>query len=482
VYRDHIVPLYHAPARNEAVRAAEDGRTGPLPTLTEAIDEVFPKQEATVSGLRTEMVILEPLFSRRNAMAAEAVKWCDDAGVERRPVNIVTALFSLGLVALPSGADLPDVSDQDGDRVAIDWQGLAKVLKAERDAAIRERDELQKQVVAIKEQSHDRWRSMNNALCELSKVRSERDAARARVAELEAASGEREAAMARVAHLTDANRALQDAADAACDLLDESKARVAELERQVGQADAEDADTGYALRLFVDGRRVLSHELGPTQAGAFLIAADHLAKYIREEYRPITDATNGSVAELEAASGGGEKKPMRMPSREWFARMVDVDEANISVGGLASRVAEVEAASGGGEQEPVAWGISNPGHPLFGNCEVWTVRTTEEIAKAFYSAAQGWQHFPLYRSPPQPRGWLTGEERDLIAWIVDGDAYTEKAQSIAKGLLDRSSPPEVVLPENPYHPSGLREGFEHALRIVRNELVNAGVGVKDATK
>jgi hypothetical protein len=59
--------------------------------------------------------------------------------------------------------------------------------------------------------------------------------------------------------------------------------------------------------------------------------------------------------------------------------------------------------------------------------------------------------------------------------------YALEAENIDE-LLARSSPPEVVLPENPYHPSGLREGFEHALRSVRNELVNAGVEVKDAPK
>jgi hypothetical protein len=67
----------------------------------------------------------------------------------------------------------------------------------------------------------------------------------------------------------------------------------------------------------------------------------------------------------------------------------------------------------------------------------------------------------------------------LIAGITDDDEYTEEGQDIAKALLARSSPPEVVLPENPYHPSGLREGFEHALRSVRSELVNAGVPVKE---
>ena len=47
----------------------------------------------------------------------------------------------------------------------------------------------------------------------------------------------------------------------------------------------------------------------------------------------------------------------------------------------------------------------------------------------------------------QPRGWLTEDEREIIAGIADDDEYTEEGQNIAKGLLARSSPPEVVLPK-----------------------------------
>ena len=53
-------------------------------------DEVAAKTDASPSD--------QPLFSRRKAMADAAVKWCDDAGADRSPLNIVTALCSLGLV------------------------------------------------------------------------------------------------------------------------------------------------------------------------------------------------------------------------------------------------------------------------------------------------------------------------------------------------------------------------------------------------
>ena len=151
------------------------------------------------------------------------------------------------------------------------------------------------------------------------------------------------------------------------------------------------------------------------------------------------------------------------------------DRTNERLSAAEARVAELEAASGGGEGEPVAWGISNPGHPHFGNCEVWTVRTTEEIAKAVYSDAQGWQHFPLYRAPPQPRAWLTGDERELIAGITDDDEYTEDGQNIAKALLARSTPPEVVLDAFPTDETG--ESFSR--RDVVAALAAAGVAVKE---
>jgi len=46
----------------------------------------------------------------------------------------------------------------------------------------------------------------------------------------------------------------------------------------------------------------------------------------------------------------------------------------------------------------------------------------------------------------QQGGWLTADEREIIAGIADDDEYTEEGQNIATALLARSSPPEVVKP------------------------------------
>lgn len=46
----------------------------------------------------------------------------------------------------------------------------------------------------------------------------------------------------------------------------------------------EDGDTKYALRLFIDGRRSPSNVLTKRQAQNFLIAAEHLASFLRSTY------------------------------------------------------------------------------------------------------------------------------------------------------------------------------------------------------
>jgi hypothetical protein len=122
----------------------------------------------------------------------------------------------------------------------------------------------------------------------------------------------------------------------------------------------------------------------------------------------------------------------------------------------------LEAASGGGE--PVTWGVTMPGHETYGKYPVWSVRHSEDLAKRHYNE-DGWIHFPLYRAPPQPRGWLSGEERKCIEaartlfggmseskdpakvllqyWVVKEER--DRIVSALRRLLARSSPPEVVL-------------------------------------
>ena len=74
----------------------------------------------------------------------------------------------------------------------------------------------------------------------------------------------------------------------------------------------------------------------------------------------------------------------------------------------------------------------------------------------------------------QPRGWLTEEERELIAGITDDDEYTEEGQDIANRILARSTPPEVVLPD------WVKMCVSHDRQNqLRKALAAAGVAVKE---
>jgi hypothetical protein len=227
--------------------------------------------------------------------------------------------------------------------------------------------------------------------------------------------------------------------------------------------------------------------------GVFVASVSEVHAMYGETVNWLTAERDAAIRERDAAVAESER---RLRLCETMKR--DGDSARFHAAVAQARVAELEAASGGnssanpngsqaasggGEGEPVAWGISNPGHPHFGNCEVWTVRTTEEIAKAVYSDAQGWQHFPLYRAPPQPRGWLTGDERRFVHWWAHEDrAPTDEEldafKIAAKALLARSTPPEVVLDAFPTDETG--ELFSR--RDVIKALAAAGVAVKEVGK
>jgi hypothetical protein len=164
------------------------------------------------------------------------------------------------------------------------------------------------------------------------------------------------------------------------------------------------------------------------------LTADRFAAAVME-----ADTLRARVAELEA----------------------DVNDCNIILGNRWRDAVSVvtgkaaPAASGGGE--PVAWGFVTTDGAIV---HVSTFEPEPGTATVI----------PLYRSPPQPRGWLTEDEREIIAGIADDDEYNEEGQNIAKALLARSSPPEVDLPISL---SPIDE------ELVRASLAAAGVAVKE---
>ena len=384
----------HDIARDAAVRAAEDGRTAPLPTLGECIDGMFPKSVSATSpvehenkgdGMRTERVTLEitrPAIANYPAPARqfmwqhllrdvvqgdrESVRVVEDkerqappttktattendyvppAPVSRPAETRQTKAERVGSgwwfpkydkpSALPPPPPAPPRVHRgsgvfDASGDEVPWEGVVATLTAERDAAIRERDELRKS-----------W------------LRSEESGTRL---------------------LAQRNAALDDA--------DELRKQVAELK-----------DKSHAR--WVSMNKFLS---------GFA------------ETRCERDALRARVAELEAASGGG-----------------DGEVANV------------------------------------------TFHAGDSAERARYV---GMTVKPLRK--PQPRGWLTQEERELIAGLTDDDDYTEEGQNIAKGLLARSTPPEVVLPDADCSwCSDYATVWRECLDAVRSSLAAAGVVVKE---
>lgn len=116
-----IHPWCMSPSRDEAVRAAEDGRSGPLPTLEECIERVTERRPVpprgggnVTGGLRTERVTLEVTHDLDAPLGDWIVQALDESLGYDETVCVVEE---------------------------VHFDDLAQ-LAMERDAAIREREEL----------------------------------------------------------------------------------------------------------------------------------------------------------------------------------------------------------------------------------------------------------------------------------------------------------------------------------------------------
>ena len=391
------------PSRDEAVRAAEDGRDRPLPTLEEAIAESFAAAaecSSTVSetgepqsGLRTERITLEVTVDPRRIFF---------------PGQWQNALRQSG--SLMPGESVRVVEETSSD---ADAELLRRAL----------------------------------AKSEIQRLKADAEVQRLRK-ELEAA--------AKLAPAANAAAESNHAAPAASGLEQQGVNSVS--------AGAQACESGQSSRL------------GAASGGGTLARIAEAFGCQPDDDDDLVEAARLLVRERDeavakAASGGGEKKPMKMPSREWFARMVDLDEANISVGGLASRVAELQAASGGGEA--VAW-----------MCE-WTDHVGLHHTKtdAEDEANGDVVPQPLYRSPPQPRGWLTGEERKWIEYMKGNCVLPYAGMACMEAILARSTPPEVVLPMC-IHERGhdFWRGWMSCEIAFGKALATAGVAVKEVPR
>ena len=121
-------PWCFDPSRDEAVRASEDGRSGPLPTLEEAIAAVTDRRPpepgggGNVTGLRTERVTLEVTHDS------------DDRHIKFRDWDEM-------LFGWKNGFRFPGESVRVVEECCLDRINMGEVIR-QRDAAIRERDKL----------------------------------------------------------------------------------------------------------------------------------------------------------------------------------------------------------------------------------------------------------------------------------------------------------------------------------------------------
>jgi hypothetical protein len=420
-------------ARDAAVRAAEDGRTRPLPTLGEAIVLAFGFDKASAQRACDEV----------NSWPDDVQKHCRfvlgnllEQGVERLQALVEAWRWGKGLLAARYPAMIPkSVSTSSAPEHENKGDGMA--TKSEMQAADY-RAEAQAAPFAV---AAERSVPVSKTGEGQSGLRTER------------------------VTLEITHKSPTSAAEFLPRRLwwDRSGESVRVVEEAPSDADAE------VLR-----RALVKSEIQRLKAES---EAERLRKELQAASGNRPETPEGST---QAASGGGEQLREQVAAIVHEAmRFYRVAETATWQGGnslaedrarqAATEIAALfQAASGGGEGEPVAWGVRMKS----GTFKGFLFPSREQANKCAELITDDVVAF--FEEPPQPRGWLTEEEREIIAGIADDDEYTEEGQNIAKALLARSSPPEVVL-------ESWREAAGEVVSLddVRAALAAAGVAVKE---
>jgi hypothetical protein len=420
-------------ARDAAVRAAEDNRTGPLPTLQEAIVLAFGFDKASAQRACDEV----------NSWPEDVRKDCRvvlgdslEQGVERIQALVEAWRWGKRLMAARYPAMIPK-SVSGSNTVEHENKGESmreKGTTRDEQAAAYRAEAIARPFAEAAERSP----TVSETGDGQSGMRTERV-----VLEIT-----REAW--RKASSTSSDNWSKAAKEAGIIFLPGESVRV--VEEAVGSVD----DRAYADRIGCDEERDFANRI-----------LDQRDAAIRER-----DKLKARVAELESCSW------VPKTERDAIQARVAELEARTSTAGEDSCVAP---AASGGLQQNVRDGKSGAQA-----CDSGQIGRLE-------AASGGGEHFAdANKMVEQPRGWLTAEERKLIGKLRknaaaihllhierDTNGFAEAVQQSVKtvdNLLARSSPPEVVLP-NVYDHIGLRPVYLWADVIAA--LAAAGVAVKE---
>jgi hypothetical protein len=491
----------HDIARDEAVRAAEDNRTGPLPTLEEAIAAPFACAACGGFGMDHRCkASCEECDGEGRAMIPKSVSGSNTVEHENKGESMrekgtkrdeQAAAYRAEAIARPfaEAAERSSTVSETGEgqsgmvvsRVTLEittfpacvpavwpWRkimgGMAWIHPGE---SVRVVDEA---VGSVDDRAY-----ADRIGCD-----EERDFANRILDQRDAALRERDQLRSEITSVLDRSEQARSEHDAL-------RARVADLEaRNVTPGEAwcvapaasgirsEQALRENVAAIVHDAMRFEREGSTPKFKGGNSFAEDRArqaATEIAALLQPITaPAASGNSSALPYSSGAASGLEQQGVRDGTFG-------ASAGDSGQGSRV-----KSG----EPVAW-----------MCE-WTDHVGLHHTKtdAEDEANGDIVPQPLYRELPQPRGWLTAEERKLIGKLRknaaaihllhierDTNGFAEAVQQSVKtvdNLFARSSPPEVVLVEERdwYDGSGRRVGALDPAKT-RAALAAAGVPVKE---
>jgi hypothetical protein len=407
------------PSRDEAVRAAEDNRTEPLPTLGEAIVLAFGFDKASAQRACDEV----------NSWPDDVQKDCRfvlgnllEQGVERLQALVESWRWGKGLLAarypamFPKSVSASSAADHENKGV--------RMTKSDRQAADYRAEAIARPFAEAAERSSTVSKTGDGQ----SGMRVERVTLEVTHYGPESAAGWEWKYHIRPRHIFKSVRVVEEA---------------------VGSVD----DRAYADKMSCDEERDFANRI-LDQRDAAIREREELRSEItsvRNRWavsRCANDVLKDRVAKLEAA-----------------AKLAP--DANDDGGSNHA----AQAASGGGEGEPVAdaWGVRMKS----GTFKGFLFPSREQANKCAELITD--EVVALFEEPPQPRGWLSEKERKWIEYMKDNCVLPYAGMACMEAILARSSPPEVVLDALPTDETG--ECFSR--RDVIKALAAAGVAVKE---